>query len=205
MKKIRFIAVACALALTLCALLASCGKKDKQEEPSAKKPDVFALELSEYIELGEYKNLMVIFIYESRAEAAWRDVIDGSEVKKYPEELVSYYTEQTQARYRYYAEKNDMEYAKVLEDFGATEESIVNEAKALAKADLVFAALVKAENITLSEEEKSEHFERYLEFYIESYGYTEEYVRENLAEEIYESMLYDKASEFLIINNSFPE
>ena len=128
-----------------------------------------------------------------------------SEAQAVAEELVSYYTEQTKARYSYYAEKNDMEYSKVLEDFGATEESIATEAKALAKADLVFAALVKAESITLSDSEKSEHFGRYLEFYVESYGYTEEYVKENLTDEIYESMLYDKASEFLIINNSFPE
>ena len=70
---------------------------------------------------------------------------------------------------------------------------------------LMLAALVKAEGITLSDSEKSEHFGRYLEFYVESYGYTEEYVKENLTDEIYESMLYDKASEFLIINNSFPE
>ena len=205
MKKIRLCAVLCALSLMLCAMCVSCAKKDAKGDGGTKKPDVFALELSEYIELGEYKNLIIIFTYESRSEAAWREVINGSEVIKYPEELVSYYTEQTKARYSYYAEKNDMEYSKVLEDFGATEESIATEAKALAKADLVFAALVKAESITLSDSEKSEHFGRYLEFYVESYGYTEEYVKENLTDEIYESMLYDKASEFLIINNSFPE
>lgn len=205
MRKIKLCAILCALSLLLCALLVSCAKKDEEKGESAKKIDVFALELSEYIRLGEYKNLIITFTYESRAEAAWREVTNGSEVIKYPEELVSYYTEQTKAKYRYYAEKNGMEYAKVLEDFGATEESIAIEAKALAKADLVFAALVKAENITLSEGEKAEHFGRYLEFYVDSYGYTEEYVRENLTDEIYESMLYDKASEFLIINNSFPE
>ena len=35
------------------------------------------------------------------------------------------------------------------------------------------------------------------------YGYTEDYVAENLTDLIYETMLYDKTMEYLIVNNTF--
>ena len=79
------------------------------------------------------------------------------------------------------------------------------EAKRLVKKDLIFEAIRRREDITLTEEEKSKFFDKYVEKYAESYGYSEDYVREELSELVYESMLYDKTVEFLIINNSFIE
>ena len=65
--------------------------------------------------------------------------------------------------------------------------------------------ILAKEGITLTEDEKNTFFDRYVKKYAESYKYSEEYVRAELTELVYDSMLYDKTVEFLIIHNSFVE
>ena len=83
--------------------------------------------------------------------------------------------------------------------------AILEEAKALTKSDLVYSAIVKLENISISESEKERLFDKYVEKYVSVYGYNAEYVKKNMADEIYDSMLYDKTTEFLIKNNNLIE
>lgn len=191
--------------LLLCLALLGCVSCKKEEGAGdAEKPDVLALNIEDYVRLGEYKGMTLTCAEgKTRAQTAWEAVARNAEVLSYPSGLVEYYIAHTQARYRYYAEKNGMEYEDVLRDFGLDENGIEEESKALAMEDLIFAAVVRAGGISLTEDEKRAHFERYAEHYVSEYGYTAEYVRENLAEEIYGSMLYDKTSEYLIINNTF--
>ena len=66
-----------------------------------------------------------------------------------------------------------------------------------------YAALVKAEGISLSDDEKKNNFDRYVEKFVNDYGYGEEYVRENMSEQIYQTMLFDKTLERLITLNKF--
>ena len=69
--------------------------------------------------------------------------------------------------------------------------------------DVIFELIRRKENISLTDDDKQAHFDKYVAKYVSDYGYTEEYVRENLAEKVYDSMLYDKVCEFLIANNKF--
>lgn len=189
--------------LMLCSLF-SC-KKDEENE-SAEPVDLAAMsdeELSSFISLGEYKGLTVTLGSATKGEAVWAAVKKNATLKDYPEEQVEYYISQQRAQYAYYAEQADMSYEEMLSEVGATEQSIKETAEQMTLGDLVYHALLRAEGIELSEEEKGKFFERYVEKFVADYGYTREYVKENMVEEIYESMLYDKATEFLITNNQF--
>ena len=189
--------------LMLCSLF-SCKKDDKNE--GAEPVDFAAMsdeELSSFISLGEYKGLTVTLGSATKGEAVWAAVKKNAMLKAYPEEQVEYYISQQRAQYAYYAEQADMSYEEMLSEVGETEQSIKETAEQMTLGDLVYHALLRAEGIELSKEEKSKFFERYVEKFVADYGYTREYVKENMADEIYESMLYDKVTEFLITNNQF--
>ena len=83
-----------------------------------------------------------------------------------------------------------------------TQEDIVNEAKGYVKSDLVQLAIIEAEGLHLTDDEKSSLFDKYVDQFIDTYGFTDDYIRENLEKEIYDSMQYDKMMEFLLINNN---
>lgn len=195
-----------ALALALILTLVSCAYGAGSAVPTGERMDLLSMELSaleEYVEIGQYKELDIALDGRSRGEAVWAAVAEGSEMKLYPEDQVYYYVEQIRAEYRYHAQKSGMSYEDMLEQLGVDEGDILREAKELTKGDLLYAVVQKRESIALTEEEKQTLFDRYVDKYVSEYGYTEEYVSENLSDEIYGSMLYDKTTEFLIVNNSF--
>ena len=189
--------------LMLCSLF-SCKKDDENE--GAEPADLAAMsdeELSSFISLGEYKGLTVTLGSATKGEAVWAAVKKNAMLKAYPEEQVEYYISQQRAQYAYYAEQADMSYEEMLSEVGETEQSIKETAEQMTLGDLVYHALLRAEGIELSKEEKSKFFEKYVEKFVADYGYTREYVKENMADEIYESLLYDKVTEYLITNNQF--
>jgi FKBP-type peptidyl-prolyl cis-trans isomerase (trigger factor) len=98
-----------------------------------------------------------------------------------------------------------MKYEAMLDELGEDNVTMNAEAKRLVKNDLVFELIRKKEGIKITDEEKAQFFDRYVKKYAESYKYSEEYVRTELFELVYDSMLYDKTVEFLIINNNFTE
>lgn len=200
------IKVALILLLTvLISCLASC-TYGGGSATAAKKTDFLSLELDalgEYVEIGQYKGLYITLGERSKGEAIWEEILKGSTVVSYPEEHVYYYVGQLRAQYKYYAEQAGISYEEMLEQLGASEGSILKEAKELTREDILYAIVVKTENISLTDGEKESLFSKYAQKYVSEYGYTEEYVRENMSEEIYGSMLYDKTTEFLIVNNNF--
>ena len=194
------------LLLTSVFFISGCKKNGQEDEYSSKKPDIFALPLSveEYVSLGTYKGLTVkLEEDENKGDAVWNVIVENSEVKSYPQQLIDYYSDQLSAQYRYYAERSGKSFEEVLSDHGKTKESIEADAKELAKEDLVYAAIVKAEEITLTDEDIDAHFDKFVSQYVSIYGYTEKYVKENLADIVLDTMLHDKMMEFLIINNKF--
>lgn len=209
MKKIILALLALSLTLTLLAGCKENKEKDTEQntDTKAEEPVDFegmsAEELSEYIELGEYKGLQITLGGADKGEAVWKKIIAGSTVKKYPEAQVEYYKAQTVAQYEYYADEAEMSLEELLAKMDITEAQMLDEARALVKSDLVYHAILKAEGITLSDSEKDQLFDKYVEKYVDDYGYSEEYVRKNMSHLIYESMLYDKTTEFLIANNNF--
>ena len=161
--------------------------------------------IEEYVKPFSYCGLTVTLSSADslRSEAVWRAVLDRAEILVYPEDSVAYYAEQKRDTYRYYAEQNGWSYEQALENLSVTEESILSEAREMVKGDLVYRYIVKDAGITLSDGEKAAQFDRYVQKFSEGYGYTEEYVVENMSDLIYDSMLYDKTMEYLIVNNTF--
>ena len=207
MKKI---ALMLALLLMLSAAFFSCKKDDggtdntSETEIKLEPMNFFEMDISEYITLGEYSGLDISYGEgQSRGDAVWARVLEGAEIKKYPEHQVNYYFQQSKAKYKYIARNGNDTYENILAGLGVTEEDMMAEARELTRSDLVFAALVEAENIALSESEKENNFDKYVEKFVEDYGYGEEYARENMSEQIYESMLFDKMLERLIALNNF--
>lgn len=195
-----------ATALVLLALLSlfSCNKDENTE--SVEPVDLAAMsesELSAFIELGEYKGMSLTLGNATKGEAVWAAVRKNATLKAYPEQQVEYYISQIEAQYAYYAEQAGLSYEDMLFEVGATEQSMREAAEQMTLGDLVYHALLRAEGIALSEEEKSRLFDRYVDKYVEDYGYSRDYVLASMTDEIYGSMLYDKATEFLITNNSF--
>lgn len=177
----------------------------KEKEETVKISEMTQEELEECVVLCEYKDIEISLGERSKEEAILSYIDKNSTVKSYPAGTVDYYLEQLKEQYRYYAEEADMSYEEMLNELGEDNFTMQAEAKRLVKKDLIFEAIRRREDITLTEEEKSKFFDKYVEKYAESYGYSEDYVREELSELVYESMLYDKTVEFLIINNSFIE
>ena len=201
MKRILYRSAA--LLLLLCILLCAIGCS---KSASAEKLDLEKAEMSElcgYVTLGQYKNMTVKLDGRTKSEAIWSAIRKNADIVKYPETLVKYYEQQARSEYEYYAEQLDMKYKDVLKKLGTSEDEIRAEAERMAVDDLLFELVKRTENISLSDNDKTEHFDRYVKKYVEDYGYDEEYVRKNLSSEVYDSMLYDKVCEFLIMNNDF--
>ena len=204
MKNVIKRALVTSLALIMLISMFSCKKNGENE--SVEPVDFVAMsddELKSYAELGEYKLMTLKQGSSSKGEAVWAAVKENATVRDYPEQQVSYYVSQIEAQYAYYAEEAGISYKEMLREVGATEESIRSEAEAMATDDVIYELVRRDADITLSEDEKSKFFEKYVEKFVADYGYSREYVKENMQDEIYESMLYDKTTEFLITNNQF--
>lgn len=185
------------------------GNKDdgEGEEDEEKKLtlDYSGIDVDDYVTSVSYKDLKIVMESEedSREDALWEAILATALIKDFPEDAVNYYFEQTKAYYMYIAENDDECYQLLLESRDITEEDIKDDARELVKKDLVYFYIVEKEQITISDEEKQELFERYVETYVVEYGYNIEYVQANMTEHIYESMLYDKTMELLVLSNTF--
>jgi hypothetical protein len=204
MKNVVKKALVTLLALIMLISMFSCKKSDENE--SAEPVDFAAMsddELKSYAELGEYKLMTLKQGSSPKGEVVWAAVKKNATVKDYPEQQVSYYVSQIKAQYAYYAEEAGISYKEMLREVGATDESIRSEAESMAADDVIYELVRRDAKITLRSDEKSKFFEKYVEKYVEDYGYSREYVVENMTDEIYDSMLYDKTTEFLIAYNYF--
>ena len=197
--KINLIIVSLLFAICMTAF-SSCEKSDSLEVSN-----MSLEELEECVSVCDYKGLELSLGTQTKEEALVTYVYANSNIKKYPSGAVNYYAEQLKSQYRYYANQADMKYEEMLDKLGEDNVTINAEAKRLVKKDLIFELIRKKESIVLTDEEKVQFFDRYVAKYAEAYKYSEEYVRDELSELVYDSMLYDKTIEFLIINNSFVE
>ena len=197
--KINLIIVSLLFAICITSF-SSCGKDDSIEISS-----MSLEELEECVTVCDYKGLELLLDTQTKEDALVTYIYANSNIKKYPTGAVNYYAEQLKSQYRYYADQADMKYEEMLDKLGEDNVTINAEAKRLVKKDLIFELIRKKEAIALTDEEKAQFFDKYVKKYAESYKYSEEYVRDELSELVYDSMLYDKTIEFLIINNSFVE
>ena len=177
------------LALFLC--LSSCAPAEPQEENRAEWVEYDRALLLESVSLDTYTGLDISVESGAltKSEAVFDAIVARAEILDYPREQLDYYAEQERAKYRYLEEE-------------VSEETILETAKRLVKEDMVYRYIVMDMGMELTETEKETHFDRYVEKYVADYGYTEEYVKENMSELVYESMLYDKTMEYLILHNT---
>ena len=206
-----------ALFLLICSLclsiFAGCKKDDvavddgNKNDPNDTKAvlDYSQINIDDYVKSVAYKGLTLTLDGESvsKEAAIWEAILGTAVVEDYPEDAVNYYFTQTKDYYMFIA-NNDIEaYELLLSSRNMTEEDMVADARELVKKDLVYLYITQKEGITVSDEEKAQLFDRYVTAYVSEYGYTIEYVKANMIELIYESMLYDKTLEFLILSNTF--
>ncbi len=207
MKRSRKALLRLALFLLVGAtLLCACSREEPDlGESGAQSVPYDEDRLSEYLRPFPYRDLTVTVEGENepRGEAVMRRILADAEVIAYPEEQVNYYADQLRAEYRYQAKRGDMSYEELLSLRGITEEAIGDQARQMVKSDLVCLYIRRDAGIGLTEAEKTAHYDRYADKYVSDYGYDRAYVDQNMKDEIYESMLYDKTVEYLILHNDF--
>ena len=167
--------------------------------------DYSQINIEDYVKGVTYTGLILTLEDEnaSKEAAIWEALLSAAAIDKYPEDAVNYYFAQTKDYYMFIANNDPEAYALLLESRGMTEDDMVVEARELVKKDLVYLYIVKKEGIAITEDEKQSLFDRYVAAYVSEYGYSAEYVKANMSELIYDSMLYDKTLEFLILGNTF--
>ncbi|MBR6708820.1 MAG: trigger factor [Clostridia bacterium] len=127
---------------------------------------------------------------------AWSQVIQNATIIKYPEEQLEYVYQQNVAYYTsmglaYYG----VDYASYLELLDITDEQIRADAQNYVKEDLIFYAIVKAEGITVSDED----YKNDLSHYAELLGMTVEDMQKQYTEEqIRDGMLWDKVQQAVL-------
>lgn len=91
---------------------------------------------------------------------AWSEVLDASEVKKYPEEDVKKAEENYKADTEQTAKDNDMELSDLLDAWGLTEEEFDEECKTYAESkveqNLIVQGIIDAEGLSLNDKETEE-------------------------------------------------
>jgi FKBP-type peptidyl-prolyl cis-trans isomerase (trigger factor) len=195
----RCLAVILLLSLVAALFVGCAGEKNEVDGL-----DYSSVDLESCVKLGKYTGLEIeIAKGESKSTAVWKLTVDGAEVLDYPEAALEYYIDQAELRYKHYAEEGGLEYSELLESLGVSEADIEAEAKKYVKEDLVQLAVLRAEGIALTDDEKIKLLDRYVKKYVDDYGYSEDYVRKNLTDEIYKSMLFDKMLEYLMLKNTF--
>lgn len=187
--------------VTLAFSLFACGEKKLERNISKMSLE----ELEACMTVGEYKGVTLKLEGKDKESVINEYLMKESKLIKLPEgdDSLEYYLTQLREEYNYHAEQAGISYEELLKDLGLEEEDIVLEATELVEKDIIFAIIQKKENITVSDNDKEKHFDRYVEKYAERHEYSKEHVRENLKEEVYATMLYDKTMEFLILNNKF--
>ncbi len=202
-KFTRLFRVICAM-LVLSFALCAVGCSNEEDSDGEHILAYENVDISTAVKLGEYKGLTVTMLDgESEAQAIWRVIGESSEILEYPEEQVDYYLSQSRTRVEYYSSVHKVSYEDALRAFGYTEDSMLQEAKALIESDLLGIAIRKSAGIVLTDDEKDRLFDKYAKKYAYDWGYNLEYVKDSLKEEVYDLMLYDKTSEYLVKNNTF--
>ncbi|MBR2293355.1 MAG: hypothetical protein IKA44_03500 [Clostridia bacterium] len=203
MKRIVLRGAACCLAVLMLLGLCSCKRTEKDGTDSL--PPYELDRLSETVLLDAYEGLTVALNGDGvgKSEAIWDHLISRAELTAYPEAQVGYYENQIRSKYEYTAKQEDLSYEALLKKLGVTEEDILAEAKRMVKGDLVYRYIVADAEIEVTETEKETLFDRYVEKFMADYGYERAYVTEEMRELIYDAMLYDKTTEYLILHNTF--
>lgn len=127
-------------------------------------------------------------------------VVANSEISSLPQTLLDYYANDLKVYYTNYAASYGMDFATFLSTSGVTEAQFAEDsqkyAESMATRDLVLGAVIKAENIALSDDE----YNQQVEAYATQYGYEngEALLAAADATLLREDILYKKVQDFLV-------
>lgn len=214
MKKIYFKLLCALLGALILIGLSACTPREGQDknddasdifDAQAQPFDYSTINIDDYVKSLVYKGHTVKLPSESasREDAVWQAIIKTAEISAFPDGAVKYYFEQTKKYYLYLVDGDVEQYELLLSSRNITEENMMDEAEDMVKDDLVYHYILKKENIVLTDTEKLDLFDKYVQKYVEEYGYKGDYVFANMSGLIYESMLYDKTMEYLLLSNEF--
>lgn len=140
----------------------------------------------------EYRN--------AKLTAVWDKILDSAETLELPEDVIKQYYDYLVYSYQQYATQYWMTLESFLEYIGMTLDDVQKEAEKTFFADAVLYSIIKAENITLTQEE----FDADLKEMMEYYGVTEDDVYDVYTEEELEEMfLYSKGYEAVLEWSTF--
>ena len=140
---------------------------------------------------------------ESQKTEIWSQVLEDTEVKKYPKDMVQHYIDTYSAQIDTIAEEKDYTREEVMEQlYGITSEDVLQKqfkdsARLLVKQEMLIEYIAGKEGITYTDEEASELKEN-----IESQGYDEEMVEGQtgitMKQYVHIELLYEKVQDFLL-------
>ena len=110
----------------------------------------------------------------------WEQVVTNATIHSYPEEKVNEIYNQNVSTYTMYGAMYGMGYEDFLKNQGFTDADVLEEARSMVKEDLIFYSIVKAENITISDEEYTATLPEFAAYYdytdpqemVDAYGET---------------------------------
>lgn len=140
---------------------------------------------------------------ESQKTEIWSQVLEDTEVKKYPKDMVQHYIDTYSAQIDTIAEEKDYTREEVMEQlYGITSEDVLQKqfkdsARLLVKQEMLIEYIAGKEGITYTDEEASELKEN-----IESQGYDEEMVEQQtgrtMKQYVHIELLYEKVQDFIL-------
>ncbi len=155
--------------------------------------DAFIAANTEYETLAAFRAAKESVLIEAAEEeykmvkmqAMWEAVMENAEILQLPEQQVMFYYTTYRSNAQEYADMYDYTYEEYLAAVGIEDSQFRESAESMAKEELIFYAIVKAEGYSVSDEEYAEGAEKYAEEQqmtveeLESY-YGKEYVIDNV-------------------------
>ncbi|MBE6542328.1 MAG: trigger factor [Ruminococcaceae bacterium] len=133
----------------------------------------------------------------------WSQIIDNTEVIKYPEEEVTRVYNNQKEIYKSYADYYGTTYDMFLNHYvGMTDEELKEESRSFVKEDLVMYQLVKTLEVSPTDKEYEEGFEYYADYYETTVEELIEYYGETA---IKTTILWQKLMDKLILENNIVE
>lgn len=126
----------------------------------------------------------------------WSQVMENATIHSYPEDKVTYIYQQYVTEYTYYgAMYYGVGYEEFLQKQGFTDDEVRQSARDQVKEDLVFYAIVAAENIALTDEEYNAGLLEFADYY----GMTSEELIEQYGEaNIRDGLLWNKTQDLIV-------
>lgn len=180
--------------------------------------DAWVKKNTDYASKKEYEKALKKEIYDQKEEDAkkeqktslWSDVLENTEVKKYPEEELAAYEEAFDAQIDQMAQQYGMSREDVLNQmYGTNKESevksiIEDSVKTLIKQEMLTEYIAEKEKISYTDEELEKTISE-----MESQGYTEEtvksYTGRTMDQYAHIRLLYDKVQDFILDNAKVKE